>query len=124
MDMFLNIGRLKDTFAQLTHLTLLRVCIADSDILPLLRALHALVYFHLLNVSRWGEIKRPSGSNVDKPIDPFWTLEDAQLLRLLTVTPHGSDTTSISQQSNDVLLPGEMNSPLLSMFSQDGQVHA
>jgi len=105
MDMFLNIGRLKDTFSQLTRITLLRVCIADSDILPLLRTLHALVYFHLFNVLQWGGIKRTSGSNVDKPIDPFWTPEDAQLLRLLTVTPHGLDTTSISQQSNDVLLP-------------------
>ena len=74
MDMFLNIGRLKDTFAQLTRLTLLRVCIADSNILPLLRALHALVYFHLLSASQWGEIKRPSRSNVDKPIDPFGRL--------------------------------------------------
>jgi len=105
MDMFLNIGRLKDTFSQLTRLTLLRVCIADSDILPLLRTLHALVYFHLLNVLQWGGIKRTSGSNVDKPIDPFWMPEDAQLLRLLTVTPHGLDTTSISQQSNNVLSP-------------------
>ena len=105
MDMFLNIGRLKDTFSQLTRLTLLRVCIADSDILPLLRTLHALVYFHLLNVLQWGGIKRTSGSNVDKPIDPFWMPEDAQLLRLLTVIPHGLDTTSISQQSNNVLSP-------------------
>ena len=103
--MFLNIGHLKDTFSQLTRLTLLRVCIADPDILPLLRTLHALVDFHLLNVSRLGEIKRPSGSNVDKPTDPFWTPEDAQLLRLLTVTPHGSDTTLIYQQSSNVLLP-------------------
>jgi len=105
MDMFLNIGRLKDTFSQLTRLSLLRVCIADSDILPLLRTLHTLVYFHLFNVSQWSEIKRTSGSNVDKPIDPSWTPEDAQLLRLLTVTPYGLDTTSICQQSKDVLLP-------------------
>jgi len=106
MDMFLNIGHLKDTFSQLTRLTLLRVCITNSDILPLLlRTLHALVDFHLLNVFRLGEIKRPSGGNVDKPIDPFWTPEDAQLLRLLTVTLYGSDTTPISQQSNNVLLP-------------------
>ena len=54
MDMFLNIGRLKDTISQLTRLALLPVCIADSDILPLLRALHALVYFHLLSASQWG----------------------------------------------------------------------
>jgi len=57
MDMFLNIGCLKDTFSQLTRLTLLRVCITDSNILPLLRTLHALVDFHLLNVFRSGEIK-------------------------------------------------------------------
>ena len=105
MDVFLNIGCLKDTFSQLTCFTLLQVCIADSHILPLLRALHALVYFHLLSVSQWDGIKRTSGSNVDKPIDPFWTPEDAQLLRLLTVTPYGSDTTSIYQQSSNVLLP-------------------
>ena len=52
MDMFLNIGRLKHTFSQLTRLTLLRVCITDSDILPVLCTLHALVYFHLLSVSQ------------------------------------------------------------------------
>ena len=69
MDMFLNIGRLKHTFSQLTRLTLLRVCIADSDILPLLRALHALVYFHLLNVLQWDEIKRPSGSTYRPILD-------------------------------------------------------
>jgi len=125
MDVFLNIGRLKDTLSQLTRLTLLRVCITDSDILPLLRTLHALVDFHLLNVFRSAEIKRPSGSNVDKPINPFWTPEDAQLLRHLTVTPHGSDTTSISQQSNNVLLPClkriHFNYPC---FLKDRQAHA
>jgi len=69
MDMFrLNIGRLKDTFSQLTRLTLLRVCIADSDILPLLRTLHALVYFHLLNVSQWGEIDEALWEQTYRPI--------------------------------------------------------
>jgi len=101
MDMFLNIGCLKDTFSQLTRLTLLRFCIADSDILPLLRTLHALVNFHLLNVSRSGEIKRPSGSNVDKPIDPFWTPEDAQLLRLLTVLC--MDQTQVRYLNNPIM---------------------
>jgi len=62
---------------------------------------------------------------VDKPIDPFWTPDDAQLLRLLTVTAHGLDTTSIFQQFNDVLLPRLKRIHFYyPCFLKDRQVHA
>ena len=105
MDMYLDIGELKDSFSHLTHLILLRVCIADSDFRPIFETTISLVHLHLLNVSRCPT--HEEGFEVSNgQRQPYWTPENSEILRLLTPTKYETLVSgSPVQHGEETLLP-------------------